>query len=512
MKIHIMDTTLRDGEQTPDVSFSPDEKKIIAEHLLDIGVDSIETASALSSEKDKEAVRKIVEIADKKGKAEAVEVLGFADHKRSVDWIYESGCRTVNLLAKGSLNHVKVQLGKDREQHLEDIRKTVDYAKSKGLNVNIYLEAWSSGMKEDEKYVFDMLESLSKMELNRVMLPDTLGILSPNEVYEYVRKTVDRFPDLNLDFHAHNDHGLATANSLSAFKAGIKGLHTTVNTLGERTGNANLFEVSVGLKDFYNHNTNLKEEKFSYLSKLITLFSGVRISPNTPIVGDNAFVQTAGIHADGDSKGSLYITDLNPERFGMGKTHYALGKLSGKASVKQNLDELGIELDENALKKLTKKVIELGEAKQTITPHDLLFLVAEVLGNGRVKQFYFEDCNLGTSYTKEASANFIAHYKGERITGYDIGDGPIDALMKALRDSKVCIDNPEVKDLEIYDYEITIPQGGKSASLVRARIEWRGKKERFKTVGFSTDQNKAATKAIESMINVKLLKGSFSGE
>ena len=199
----------------------------------------------------------ICRFAEKIDKLSQVEVLGFIDGGQSIDWIDSCGCKTVNLLAKGSLRHCREQLNKTPEEHLDDITQTVKYARSKGMSVNLYLEDWSNGMKESPYYVYEMMDALCDIGIRRFMLPDTLGIMNPLQCIEYFRKMMKRYPDTHFDFHAHNDYDLAVSNSLAAVLSGAKGLHVTVNGLGERCGNAPLSSVQVILKDQFNAKTNI---------------------------------------------------------------------------------------------------------------------------------------------------------------------------------------------------------------------------------------------------------------
>ena len=204
--VEILDSTLRDGEQTNGVSFLPHEKLMIARMLLhDLNVDRIEAGSARVSDGEKEAVTMICRYASQIGRLDKVEVLGFVDGQQSVDWITACGCKTLNLLAKGSLKHCRQQLGKTPEQHIEDIRQTLAYAKTKGVTVNLYLEDWSNGMKDSPNYVYQVMDALVDSGIRRFMLPDTLGIMNPLQVIEYFRKMLKRYPDAHFDFHAHND-------------------------------------------------------------------------------------------------------------------------------------------------------------------------------------------------------------------------------------------------------------------------------------------------------------------
>ncbi|MGZ4992021.1 MAG: 2-isopropylmalate synthase, partial [Methylobacter sp.] len=235
--IQLMDTTLRDGEQTQGVSFTPVEKVSIAKALLQsLRVDRIEVASARVSQGEKEAVTSINEWAKQEGFAGRVEVLGFVDHTRSVDWILETGGEVINLLIKGSEKHCRVQLGKTLTEHTEDVLQTVNYALEKGLKVNVYLEDWSNGYHDDPDYVYGLMNNLKDAGISHFMLPDTLGVLSPDEVFSSFSDMCKRYPELQFDFHPHNDYGLATANVMAAVRAGVNAIHCTVNCLGERAG------------------------------------------------------------------------------------------------------------------------------------------------------------------------------------------------------------------------------------------------------------------------------------
>ena len=241
--IQLMDTTLRDGEQTQGVSFTPAEKVNIAKALLQsLRVDRIEVASARVSMGEKEAVSNINEWARQEGFDDCVEVLGFVDHTRSVDWILETGGSVINLLTKGSEKHCHEQLGKTLEQHAEDILKTIDYALEKELNVNIYLEDWSNGYQDSRKYVFDLMGKLRHAGISHFMLPDTLGVMSPDEVFDSLSDMCSRYPELQFDFHPHNDYGLATANVMAAVRA----VHDTLEALRGGTPPADIENVASG--------------------------------------------------------------------------------------------------------------------------------------------------------------------------------------------------------------------------------------------------------------------------
>ena len=499
--ISLMDTTLRDGEQTQGVSFSVNEKVNIARALLQtLKVDRIEVASAGVSEGEKQAVSRINEWAAVEGLVDRVEILGFVDYKRSADWIVSAGGKVINLLSKGSEKHCREQLGKTLESHVEDICRTVEYAKEQGLKINMYLEDWSGGYADSKDYVLGLINGTKHLGIGHYLLPDTLGLMAPWEVHAAITEMLTEFPEVEFDFHPHNDYGLATANIMAAVKAGINNVHCTVNCLGERAGNASLAEVVVGLRDKMGMEVSIDESHIAMLSRMVENFSGKFISANTPIIGADVFTQTAGIHADGDLKGDLYVTNLSPERFSR-KRIYALGKLSGKASLINNLDELGISLTEEEQAKVLQRIVKLGDSKHVITSEDLPFIIADVMESKEYHHISLLNCYINTGFDIDSTASVRVSIEGEDYQGSGSGNGGFDAFIDAIQ--KIL----ETRDFEmpiLVDYEVHIPRGGKSTALTECMITWEWQEQEFKTRGVDSNQVLAAVKATLRMINVRL--------
>ena len=500
MRIEIMDTTLRDGEQTQGVSYSPLEKLHIATLLLkDVRVDRIEVASARVSSGEFEALRKITEWAHQNDLHDKIEVLGFVDGDLSINWIRDAGGKVINLLCKGSLRHLEKQLRKTPEQHVNDIKEIIRKAESLDMQVNVYLEDWSNGMINSEEYALFMLDSLKDDRVKRFMLPDTLGILNPVQTYAFCRKMVERYPSLHFDFHPHNDYDLAVANVFSAVRAGVKGVHVTVNGLGERAGNAPLSSVIGVLHDQLGAETGIVEHEITKASKLIEIFSGIRIPVNKPLVGENVFTQTSGVHADGDSKDNLYYNNLLPERFGR-KRKYALGKQSGKATIRKNLEEFGLDLNPESLAKVTQRVIELGDKKENVTTEDLPFIISDVLGYDTADyKIFIKNYSLSLSYGLKPFASVQIEIDGNLYQETSSGDGQYDAFMKALR---IIYDKLGKVLPSLTDYEVSIPPGGKTDALVETLITWNFSDREFRTRGLDADQTESAIKATEKMLNI----------
>lgn len=499
--IEIMDCTLRDGEQTSGVSFLPHEKLMMAKMLLkDINVDRIEVASARVSDGEKDAVSMICRYAKQVGMLNRVEVLGFVDGNLSIDWICDCGCKVINLLAKGSLKHCTHQLHKTPEEHINDIKNSLEYAKERGIDVNLYLEDWSNGMKNSPDYVYQMMDDLIDTGIKRFMLPDTLGVLNPLQVIEFFRKMIKRYPNAHFDFHAHNDYDLAVSNSLAAVLSGAKGLHVTVNGLGERCGNAPLASVQAILKDQFHAKTNIKENRLNDISRLVEGYSGIAIAPNQPIVGENVFTQVAGVHADGDNKDNLYCNDLIPERFGR-KREYALGKNSGRANIARNLKELGLELTPEQTRKVTKRITELGDRKEIVTQDDLPFIVSDVLKHSAPEnKIKLVSYMVSLAYGLKPLASVKVSINGNLYEADSTGDGQYDAFVKALR--RIYKEKLGRTFPLLENYAVTIPPGGRTDALVQTVITWRFGDKMIRTRGLDADQTEAAIKATIKMLNM----------
>jgi len=497
-----MDTTLRDGEQTSGVSFSSSEKLTIAKLLLEeLNIDRIEVASARVSDGEFNAVKNITEWAAENDYLEKVEILTFVDGGSSIDWMKKSDAKVQNLLTKGSLNHLKYQLKKTPKQHFNEIESVIKLAQSENILTNVYLEDWSNGMRNSQAYVFEFLDFLATQPIERILLPDTLGVLTPSETREFFSKVTHKYPDLHFDFHAHNDYDLGVANVMEALKVGAKGLHLTVNGMGERAGNAPLASVIAVINDFFADEIEVavKETSLYTVSKLIETFSGFRIPANKPVVGENVFTQTAGIHADGDNKKNLYFNNLLPERFGR-KRKYALGKTSGKANIEKNLQELGLELNNEDLQKVTQRIIELGDKKELVTKEDLPYIISDVLDSSMYQErVIVESYALTHAKGLRPSTTISVNIDGELFEEHAQGDGQFDAFMNALnklyKSKKLILP-------KLVDYAVRIPPGSTSDALCETIITWQNGQTKFITRGLDSDQTVSAIKATQKMLNI----------
>ena len=498
--IEIMDTTLRDGEQTSGVSFSVAEKLALSKLLLDeLNVDRIEIASARVSEGELKAVQEISQWAQNSGHDQRIEILTFVDGGTSIEWMVQAEAKVQNLLTKGSLNHLKHQLKKTPDQHFKAIEENVLAAQKEGITSNVYLEDWSNGMRNSREYVNDYLSFVSTLPIKRVLLPDTLGIMTHHETFSFISEVVKNHPQIHFDFHGHNDYALSVANAMEAVRAGCHGLHLTVNGMGERAGNTPMASTVATLKDFLPEvEINIKESSLYKVSKLVATFTGFRIPANKPIVGENVFTQTAGIHADGDKKKNLYFNDLLPERFGRTR-EYALGKTSGKANIQKNLQKLGITLNDDEIKKVTQRIIELGDKKEIVTTEDLPYIISDVLKSNTIQKVRVNSYVLTHAKGLQPNTVVSLDIEGEVLEENASGDGQFDAFMKAI---KKIYRKKKMVVPQLTDYAVRIPPGSNSDALCETLITWKNEDKEFITRGLDSDQTVSAIKATEKMLNI----------
>ena len=254
------------------------------------------------------------------------------------------------------------------------------------------------------------------------------------------------------------------------------------------------------MKDHFNAITNIEEDRLNKVSRIVESYSGVMIPANRPIIGESVFTQVAGVHADGDNKSNLYCNALLPERFGR-KREYALGKNSGKANIRKNLDELGLDLDEESMRKVTERIIELGDKKELVTSEDLPYIVNDVLKHDvetdRVK---LKSYVVNLAYRLKPMATVRVEINGKAYEENSSGDGQYDAFVRALR--KIYKDTLGRKFPMLTNYAVTIPPGGRTDAFVQTTISWSFEGKEFRTRGLDADQTEAAIKATMKMLNI----------
>ncbi|KKQ56852.1 MAG: (R)-citramalate synthase [Parcubacteria group bacterium GW2011_GWA2_38_13] len=504
--IEVMDTSLRDGQQSHGMKYTQQEKLEISRHLLEkVKVDRIEVASALTSQGEFNALVAIMRWAHSCGREKQIEVLGFVDGGKSVEWIAQAGCKVINLLAKGSEQHCRVQLKLSPQEHIERIEHAISLARGLGLDVNVYLEDWSNGVENSWDYLRTLCQALSRMPIDRVMLCDTLGIMNPFKTGRHVTNTVKLMLGKKIDIHMHNDYGNATWDTIAAVYTGyVNGVHVTVNGLGERTGNADLAQVVVAIHDHTDYKTRVDELELRPVSRLVSMFSGRSIPANAPIIG-KVFSSGCGVHSDGNRKGGIYQSRLTHERFGANFIT-ALSSQSGQASLKDCLErDLGItSLTDDQIRQLRKRVADLNDGGKRLGIGDLLVLVSELANEPNRIVLSVEDGSISTrsSLGKKACVIAVLKFKGNEVHFEAEGSGGFDAFMNGLRLWAKTVD---LKIPELIEYQVNIPPGGKTDALTFADITWKRPEEdgeEFQTIGTDSDQVMAAIRSAIQAVNV----------
>jgi 2-isopropylmalate synthase len=369
-KVIILDSTLREGEQTPGVSFKVEEKIEIARKLDEIGVGMIEAGSPIVSEGVKEAVKKIA-----KENLNAEIISHIRPVKSDIDLSLDCDVDRVAIFIGTSKSHREAKLKMTKEQIQEKILEAISYSRDHGLKVRFTPE---DATRTEMDYLLHICKEAVEAGADRISVADTVGIMTPNQMYDLVSK-IRANVRAELDLHCHNDLGLATANCLAGVQAGATVVHTTVNGLGERAGIAPLSEVSVALKVLLNIDTGIKFDKLSEISSIVERYSGIYLSPTTPIVGTNAFSHKAGIHTS--------AVLVNPETYEafdpslLGRTRKIIvDKYAGRHAVKAKLDEMGINVNDDQLAKITTEIKNLADKKRRIEDSDIVAVTEKVLG------------------------------------------------------------------------------------------------------------------------------------
>ena len=369
-RVIILDSTLREGEQTPGVSFRVEEKLEIARKLDEIGVGMIEAGSPMVSEGVKEAVRRIA----KEGLSAEI-ISHIRPVKSDIDLSLECEVDRVAIFIGTSKTHRESKLRMSKEQIEERVLEAISYARDHGLRVRFTPE---DATRTELDYLLHICRQAHEAGADRISVADTVGIMTPNQMYDLVSR-ISKEVKAELDLHCHNDLGLAVANSIAGVQAGANVVHTTVNGLGERTGIAPISEVAVALKVLLNIDTGIKFELLSELSSMVERYSGVYIAPNTPIIGTNAFSHKAGIHTSAVLVNPQTYEAFDPAILGRARK-IVVDKYTGRHAVKAKLDEMGISVNDDQLRRITKGIKDLADKKKRIEDSDIIAVTEKVLG------------------------------------------------------------------------------------------------------------------------------------
>ncbi len=457
--LRFLDTTLRDGEQTPGVSLNPDQKFEIATRLSDIGVDVIEAGSAAASEGEREAIRRIADA----GLAAEVCTFVRALHL-DIDYAADCGADSIHLVVPVSDLHIAKKMRKTRDEVVSMAMDAVEYAKSRGLIVELSGEDAS---RADQAFLRSIFSAGVEHGADRLCFCDTVGLLTPEKVAVFIPPLSQIAP---LSIHCHDDLGFAVTNTMATLKAGASCAHVTVNGLGERAGNTPFEEIVMALELLYGYRTRIKKEQIYPLSSLVSRHTGVPLAVNKAIVGEMAFTHESGIHAHGVIREPSTYESVKPEQVGR-KRRIVLGKHSGTASVEAALHEMNYTADEAQVKEIVKRIKQLGDNGKRVTDADLMAVADAVLAiecNPFIKMRQFTAVS-GSNMIPTASVTLVVN--GQEMTGAATGDGPVDAAMEVLRK---CVG--DVANIRLEEYHVDAIRGGTDALVeVTVRLSKDGK-------------------------------------
>jgi D-citramalate synthase len=457
--MRFLDTTLRDGEQTPGVSLNPDQKLEIATRLAAIGVDVIEAGSAAASDGERNAIRLIADA----GLSSEICTYVRAMHG-DIDYAADFGADSVHLVIPVSDLHIAKKMRKTRDQVAAMAYDAVEYAKGRGLIVELSGEDAS---RADKQFLHEVFCEGVQRGADRLCFCDTVGLLTPEKVAEFIPPLTRIAP---LSIHCHDDLGFALANTMAALKAGASCAHVTVNGLGERAGNTPFEEVVMALEILYGYKTRIKKELIYPLSSLVSRHTGVPLAVNKAIVGEMAFTHESGIHAHGVIREPSTYESVEPGMVGR-KRRIVLGKHSGTASVEAALHEMNYKAEDKQIQEIVKRVKQLGDNGKRVTDADLMAVADAVLAIEckpviKMRQF---TATSGSHMIPTASVTLVVN--GVEMTGAATGDGPVDAAMQVLRK---CVG--EVADIRLEEYHVDAIQGGTDALVeVTVRLSKDGK-------------------------------------
>ncbi|ODS42715.1 MAG: 2-isopropylmalate synthase [Candidatus Altiarchaeales archaeon IMC4] len=477
-KIKVLDTTLRDGEQTPGVSLTVEKKVEIAQALDRLGVDVIEAGAAITSEGEREGIKKIA------GLGLNAEISSFARIlKNDIDLAMGCDVDSIFLVAPTSDLHIKYKLGITREELLDKVSESVEYCKSHGLLVDLCCE---DGSRTDTRFLNEVLKAVEK-KIDRFTIADTVGISTPEKIAEMFSKIKTKKP---LGVHCHDDMGLATANTISAVRAGAGVVDVTINGLGERAGNAPLEEVIMALKLGYAIESNIKTCLITATSELVEKLCNISVQPNKAIVGDNAFTHEAGIHVDGILKNPKTYESIDPRLVGA-RRRFVLGKHAGIKAVKKILEDMQIVVTENEISEIFNRVKFIGDKGKKVTSADIETIANSVKGVETKKALKLVElvAIAGNKFTPVASVKLLIN--GNEVIQSGTGDGPVDAALSAIRNA--------TKDVpfELMEYHVDAVSGGTDA-LVRIEVKL---KSRGKIVTAQGSGSDIVLASVDAMIN-----------
>ena len=497
MKVRIFDTTLRDGEQTPGVSLSPEKKLNIAKKLDELGIDAIETGFPVISDGEREAVKMIT------GENLKAELCGLArTNKKDIDAAIDCGLNYIHTFIATSDIHLEYKLKMTRDEALSKAIEAVEYGKSRGLQVEFSAE---DATRTDREFLKKVFGEVAKAGADRIDIPDTVGYSTPQYIAEITKDAIDA-TKLPVSVHCHNDFGLAVANAISGIQAGAQCAHVTINGIGERAGNASLEEFVMALNSLQfeqkwgtNINTKLLYETSRYVSKLV----GITVQPNKAIVGENAFGHESGIHTHGVLSNPLTYEPISPEVVGRPRW-LQVGKHAGIHGMNAMLKEYGVEPNDEQTKQILDQVKNIGDQGKQVTEVELLSIANEVIGENKLKRIVqLTGFSVSTGVGTMPYAFVKLNIDGKEMVATDYGVGPVDASLNAIQK----ITGQITDEVRLKEYRLDSISGGANALCeVTIKVEdARGNTISSKSVG--EDIVTTSVQAMVDGINRIMLKG-----
>jgi D-citramalate synthase len=488
-KIRVFDTTLRDGEQTPGVSLTPENKLRIAQRLDELGVDVIEAGFAAVSEGEMKAVKLIAEAGLK------AEICSASRGVRGdIDAVAKAGAESIHLIIPVSDLHIKAKLRKTRVQVLDITRSMVKFAKDAGLIVELSAE---DATRADFDYLKKVFSTGIEAGADRIVACDTVGVLTPERSYKFYGDLQEALKVPVVSAHCHNDFGMAVANTVAALRAGANQFHATINGLGERAGNASLEEIVVSLVSLYKQKLKIKTEKLYGISQFVSRLTGVYVQPNKAIVGENAFTHESGIHTQGVLANTSTYEAIKPELVG-GTRRLASGKHSGSAGIKATLQDMGLAPSEEQLEEIFNRVKTVGDKGKLVTDADLLAIAESVLGLSKEKPIQLLEITVvsGNTVTPTASVRLKLNGDGKEVSGAAMGVGPVDAAINAVKKAI-----QEVEPILLEQYNVKAITGGTDA-MVEVMVRMRKNGRTATAMGVREDIVMASLDAVIGCMNV----------
>jgi 2-isopropylmalate synthase len=483
--IRIFDTTLRDGEQTPGVSLTADDKMEIARQLSKLGVDTIEAGFPSSSEGEKKVVKEIAK-AGLKSKICALSRATKADINAALDCDVD----LIHVFIPTSTVQMKHAVNLTPEQVLASTVDSIEYVKKHGVKCEF---SPMDATRSELPFLKQVCKVAQNAGIDTLNVPDTVGIMIPKTISKLIEELRSEV-NTPISIHCHDDFGLAVANSLAGVEAGATQVHVAINGLGERAGNASLEEVVMAFHSIYRYKTGVNTRLLYSTSRLVASLTGITVQANKAIVGENAFAHESGIHTRGVTEKPLTFEPINPELVGRRRKLVA-GKLSGTRGIRATLEEISIHPTEEQLKEIVQRVKDLGDKGKMVTDADLIALTSAVMGQVIGEEKIIDLCDMavvtGIKVIPTASVRLVLD--GKEYIAAETGVGPVDAVLKAIQKM---ISN--IEKIRLREYRLEAITGGSNAV---AEVVIKVEDEKGNIISARAAREDIVMASVEAMIN-----------